>query len=138
MLGIDTDEAFSSVGLNPLKGFIKYIINYPVDQHIKFAAPQDFQKKLLNLYSESGTSNLPAIYKLVEETFHDQDMVLSHSENYKHIYAGVNGDYDIEGIQRHFLHPRPSLKLYGESGDLSEWQSLAICKRGTATALFRI
>ena len=65
-------------------------------------------------------------------------MVLSHSENYKHIYAGVNGDYDIEGIQRHFLHPRPSLKLYGESGDLSEWQSLAICKRGTATALFRI
>jgi|TARA_R110002050_G_scaffold10373_9_gene35483 hypothetical protein len=115
-----------------------YEKTYKVSKHIKFAAPQDFQKKLLNLYSESGTSNLPAIYKLVEETFHDQDMVLSHSENYKHIYAGVNGDYDIEGIQRHFLHPRPSLKLYGESGDLSEWQSLAICKRGTATALFRI
>jgi len=30
VLGMDTDETFSSVGLSPLNGFIKCIINYPV------------------------------------------------------------------------------------------------------------
>ena len=115
-----------------------YEKTYKVSKHVKFAEPQDFQKKLLQLYSESGTNNLPAIYNLVENTFGDQNMVLSHSESYSHIYAGVNGDYEIEGIQRHFLHPRPKVKLYSEQGDLSKWQSLAIFKRGTGTALFRI
>ena len=55
-----------------------YEKTHKVSKHVKFAEPQDFQKKLLQLYSESGTNNLPAIYNLVENTFGDQDMVLSH------------------------------------------------------------
>ena len=82
-----------------------YEKTFRVSKHTKFANPQTFEKVLLQLYSECGTNNLPAIYKVVHESFMDQEMTLSHSENYKHIYAGVCGDYDIEAAQTHFFHP---------------------------------
>tara|TARA_Y100001951_G_C11099849_1_gene161418 strand:+ start:166 stop:570 length:405 start_codon:yes stop_codon:yes gene_type:complete len=115
-----------------------YEKTYKVSKHIKFVEPQSFEKDLLNLYSESGTNNLPAIYNIVENAFKDQEMTLSHSEKYNHTYVGVNGDYEIEAVQTHFLHPRPKVDLYSESRDLSNWTSLAIFKRNTGTALFRI
>ena len=109
-----------------------------VSKHIKFTNPQTFEKELLQLYSECGTNNLPGIYRLVHESFMDQKMTLSHSENYKHIYAGICGDYEVEGAQTHFNHPRPTVSLYNEEVNLDNWSSLAIFKRGTSTALFRI
>jgi hypothetical protein len=115
-----------------------YEKTFRVSKHTKFANPQTFEKVLLQLYSECGTNNLPAIYKVVHESFMDQEMTLSHSENYKHIYAGVCGDYDIEAAQTHFFHPRPTVSLYNEENNLDNWSSLAIFKRGTSTAFFRI
>ena len=106
-------------------------------KHIKFVETQDFEKELIRIYSESGTSNLPAIYNLIKENFNDQMMHLSHSENFKHIYCGVNGDYEFEGAQTHFYHPRPKVDLYNENGNLDNWSSLAILKKGSGTALFR-
>lgn len=106
-------------------------------KHVKFASSQTFQSDLLKIYSESGTSNLPSIYKLVHENFKDVEMSLSHSEGYKHLYCAAIGDYEIEGSQVHFLHPRPKVSLY-ENTSLDKWSSLAIFKRGTSTALFRI
>lgn len=108
-----------------------------VSKHIKFITPQDFESKLMKLYSESGTSNLPSIYNLLHENFKDVNMKLSHSEGYKHLYCSVVGDYEIEGCQIHFLHPRPECTLY-ENTSLDKWSSLTIFKRGTSTALFRI
>lgn len=106
-------------------------------KHTKFSEPQDFESKLMKLYSESGSSNVKSIYNLLHENFKDVDMKLSHSEGYKHLYCSVIGDYEIEGCQVHFLHPRPQCKLY-ENSSLDKWASLTIFKRGTSTALFRI
>ena len=58
-------------------------------KHVKFASPQTFQTDLLKIYSESGTSNLPSIYRLVHETFRDVEMSLSHSDKYSHIYCAA-------------------------------------------------
>ena len=106
-------------------------------KYIKFTQPQDFESKLVKIYSESGTSNLPSIYSLLHENFKDATMKLSHSEGYRHLYCSVIGDYEIEGCQVHFLHPRPECDLY-ENTSLDKWVSLTIFKRGTSTALFRI
>jgi len=109
-----------------------------VSKHVKFVNPDiNFEKKLLEIYSVSGTNNLPSIYKIVHENFKDVEMSLSHSEGYKHIYCSILGDYELEGCQVHFLHPRPKVSLY-ENASLEKWSSLAIFKKGTSTALFRI
>ena len=108
-----------------------------VSKHIKFSEPINFEKKLLELYQASGTNNLPSIYKLLHESFSDVEMQLNFSERYTHVYCTNVGDYDIEGSQIHFLHPRPKVKLF-ENINLDKWSSLAILKRGTSTALFRI
>jgi|GEM_PF-4528421 len=108
-----------------------------VSKTVKFVQPQSFEQDLMKLYSESGTTNLPAIYKLVQENFKDVEMSLSHSDKYSHIYCASVGDYEVEASQIHFLHPRPKVSLY-ENTSLDKWSSLAIFKRGTSTALFRI
>ncbi len=108
-----------------------------VSKHLKFVEPDNFEKDLMKLYSESGTSNLPSIYKLISENFNSVELSLSHTERYKHIYRGSSKGYDLEGAQVHFLHPRPRVNLY-EDSNLNKWSSLAIFKKGTSTALFRI
>jgi hypothetical protein len=108
-----------------------------VSKFTKFADQSDFESKLLKLYSESGTNNIPSIYNLVFESFKDVKLKLSHSEGYTHLYCNIIGDYEIEASQVHFLHPRPEVSLY-ENASLDKWTSLAILKRGTSTALFRI
>lgn len=108
-----------------------------ISKHTKFVEPQNFESKLMTIYSESGTSNVASIYKLLHENFKNVDMQLSHSEGYKHLYCAVVGDYEIEGCQVHFLHPKPKVTLY-ENTSLDKWSSLTIFKRGTSTALFRL
>ena len=105
--------------------------------HIKFATENNFEKKLISIYNESGTNNVPAIYNLLFENFQTVEMQLSHSEKYSHIYVACVGDYDIEGSQVHFMHPKPRVNLY-EQNKLNKWCSLAIFKKGTSTTLFRI
>lgn len=106
---------------------------------IKFADSNNFETRLLELYNETHTNSVYDVYNLVYENFKDVTMQLSRTSGYKHIYTSILGDYDIEGCQTHFLRPRPKVQLYEDNSDnLSKWVSLAIFKRGTSTALFRI
>ena len=130
------ERYFSGGMFSPINSPAEKINNR--SKHVKFVEPQNFEKQLMEIYSASGTNNLPAIYNLVKENFSEMEMQLSHSENFKHIYCCVNGDYEIEGVQTHLLRPRPRVSLYNESENLNDWVSLAIFKRGTSTALFRI